>query len=102
MSTRGLGRRDVVRGTARRVVIVPQPEDGSFEQAIFIVRGECSVSESDLLLEAMECANAQPDEPTLGLKRQKPSLKWRLRRAAPWLIGAAGAAGAVVAAVAIF
>ena len=75
-----------MRGTARRIVIVPQPDGGAFEQAIFIVRGECSVSESELLREAMEAAQAEssPRPPT-----QRPGLRCRFRRAVPWLIALA-------------
>lgn len=49
MSAPKISRRGTVRGTARRVVIVPQPDGGAFEQAIFIVRGDCAVTETELL-----------------------------------------------------
>ncbi len=99
MSAPRLGRRGVVRGTARRVVIVPQPENGAFEQAIFIVRRECTVSESELMREALEAAQAgSPPAPEL----RRPGLRYALRRAAPWLAAAASAAAAVTAAVLLF
>lgn len=94
MSAPRLGRRGTVRGTARRIVIVPQPDGGAFEQAIFIVRGECSVSESELLREAMEAAQAEPSPrpPT-----QRSGLRCRFRRAVPWLIALAVVIAAAVA-----
>ena len=58
MSAPKISRRGTVRGTARRVVIVPQPDGGAFEQAIFIVRGDCAVTETELLRQALEAAGA--------------------------------------------
>ena len=58
MSAPKISRRGTVRGTARRVVIVPQPDGGAFEQAIFIVRGDCAVTETELLRQALEAALA--------------------------------------------
>lgn len=82
MSAPKISRRGTVRGTARRVVIVPQPDGGAFEQAIFIVRGDCAVTETELLRQALEAAGAETTPPA----RQRPSLRWRLRRALPWLL----------------
>lgn len=82
MSAPKISRRGTVRGTARRVVIVPQPDGGAFEQAIFIVRGDCAVTETELLRQALEAAGAETAPPA----RQWPSLRRRLRRALPWLL----------------
>lgn len=82
MSAPKISRRGTVRGTARRVVIVPQPDGGAFEQAIFIVRGDCAVTETELLRQALEAAGAETAPPA----RQRPSLRWRLHRALPWLL----------------
>lgn len=82
MSAPKISRRGTVRGTARRVVIVPQPDGGAFEQAIFIVRGDCAVTETELLRQALEAAGAETAPPA----RQRPSQRWRLRRALPWLL----------------
>lgn len=82
MSAPKISRRGTVRGIARRVVIVPQPDGGAFEQAIFIVRGDCAVTETELLRQALEAAGAETAPPA----RQRPSLRWRLRRALPWLL----------------
>ena len=81
----GVERRSALRGTARRVLIVPQPGNGPFEQAICIVRGDCSVSEAELLKEAMEAAGAEKSRPRPAPPRD------RLRRCLPWLIVAAAA-----------
>lgn len=67
-----MNRRATVRGTARRVVIVPPPEDGPFEQAIFVVKaGSGALSESELLREALAAAagteEAAPAAPGDGL-----------------------------------
>lgn len=82
MSAPKISRRGTVRGTARRVVIVPQPDGGAFEQAIFIVRGDCAVTETELLRQALEAAGAETAPPD----RQRPSLRRRLRRVLPWLL----------------
>ena len=82
MSAPKISRRDTVRGTARRVVIVPQPDGGAFEQAIFIVRGDCAVTETELLRQALEAAGAETAPPA----RQRPSPRRRLRRVLPWLL----------------
>ena len=82
MSAPQISRRGTVRGTARRVVIVPQPDGGAFKQAIFIVRGDCAVTETELLRQALEAAGAEAAPPA----RQRPSLRRRLRRALPWLL----------------
>ena len=82
MSAPKISRRGTVRGTARRVVIVPQPDGGAFEQAIFIVRGDCAVTETELLRQALEAAGAETAPPA----RQRPSLRQRLRRVLPWLL----------------
>ena len=93
MSAPGIHRREAVRGTARRVVIVPQPEGGAFEQAIFIVRGECAVSEAELMREALAAAGAESSPPL-----QKPGWRWRLRRKWPWILcGIATVAAALTA-----
>ena len=82
MSAPKISRRGTVRGTARRVVIVPQPDGGAFEQAIFIVRGDCAVTETELLRQALEAAGAETAPPA----RQRPRLRRRLRRVLPWLL----------------
>ncbi len=82
MSAPKISRRGTVRGIARRVVIVPQPDGGAFEQAIFIVRGDCAVTETELLRQALEAAGAETAPPA----RQRPSLRRRLRRVLPWLL----------------
>lgn len=100
MSAPKIRRRGLVRGTARRVVIVPQPDGGAFEQAIFIVRGECSVSADELLREALKAAGAEP-----GVKlypRQRPSRRWKLRRAMPWILTFLASGAAALAAVLIW
>lgn len=88
MSAPEIKRRGVVRGTARRVVIVPQSGSGPFEQAIFIVRGDCSVSESELLREAMEAVGAEAKK----VKRPRLSTgRSRLYRSLPWIVTGAAA-----------
>ena len=82
MSAPKISRRGTVRGTARRVVIGPQPDGGACEQAIFIVRGDCAVTETELLRQALEAAGAETAPPA----RQRPSLRQRLRRVLPWLL----------------
>ncbi len=88
MSGPGLKRRAVVRGTARRVVIVPPPEGSVFEQAIFVLRPGAerrAVTPDELLREAMEAA---------GLPERRPR-----RRSPPgWLLGAASALAVLLAA----
>ena len=88
MSGPGLKRRAVVRGTARRVVIVPPPEGSVFEQAIFVLRPGAerrAVTPDELLREAMEAA---------GLPERRPR-----RRSPPgWLLAAASALAVLLAA----
>lgn len=98
MSAPKISRRGTVRGTARRVVIVPQPDGGAFEQAIFIVRGDCAVTETELLRQALEAAGAEAAPPA----RQRPSLRWRLRRALPWLLATSALLAAASAVWLIF
>ena len=87
-------RANVVRGTARRVVIVPQGEEGPFEEAIFIVRGSSALSEGELMRQAMEAAGAESAPPRAKLRRGG------LRRALPWLLtGAVGLTGALAAVI---
>lgn len=98
MSAPKISRRGTVRGIARRVVIVPQPDGGAFEQAIFIVRGDCAVTETELLRQALEAAGAETAPPD----RQRPSLRWRLRRALPWLLATSALLAAASAVWLIF
>ena len=50
-------RREVVRGSARRIIVLPPPEDGPFERAVFVLRPDAEpVSEAELLREAMAAA----------------------------------------------
>ena len=91
MSAR-LGGRAVVRGTARRVVIVPQPGDGPFEQAIFLVRADSAgVDKAALLREAISAATPERAEPRAAGRRE------RLLAALPWAIAACSAAAAAAA-----
>lgn len=70
MSAPRTERRGVLRGTARRVLIVPQSGDGPFEQVIFIVRDGSAVSEAELLREALDAAGeARPSPPPRRKKR---------------------------------
>ena len=90
-----MNRRATVRGTARRVVIVPPPEDGPFEQAIFVVKaGSGALSESELLREALVAA-AGPAAAAPARPRQ-PRGRWRRRRAPPWILTAAASAAVAV------
>ena len=87
-----MNRRATVRGTARRVVIVPPPEDGPFEQAIFVVKaGSGALSESELLREAL--AAAAGTEEAAPARTRRPGWRWRLRRALPWILTAASSSG---------
>ena len=86
-----VGRRAAVRGTARRVVIVPSPPGGPFEQVIFIVRPDNpAVSEAELLRQALDAAGAE------AAAEAGPS-----RRLWPWLasLGSLAALGALAAAL---
>lgn len=90
-----MNRRATVRGTARRVVIVPPPEDGPFEQAIFVVKaGSGALSESELLREAL--AAAAGTEEAVPARTRRPGWRWRLRRALPWILAAAASAAVAV------
>jgi hypothetical protein len=81
----------MVKGLSRRVVMVRYPEAGVFEQALFVVRDDASVSRGvtadDVLAEACRIAQRQN-----GLKNRKrwPPLAYMLLGA-----GSVGAAWAV-------
>lgn len=58
-------KKPALRGTARRVIVVPQPRESAFEQAIFVLRPDAPhISEAELLAEAAEAAAAN-----LGLQK---------------------------------
>ena len=80
MNARETERRSVIRGTARRVVIVRQDDSGPFEQAIFVVRGESALTEEELLRQVAEAAGAE--ETPVRLKSGRAGF----RRALPWLL----------------
>lgn len=50
----------MIKGTARRVIVVPSPDPGVFEQAIFIVKDEYmkkpGISQQELLRQAEKAA----------------------------------------------
>ena len=89
-------RREVVRGSARRIIVLPPPEDGPFERAVFVLRPDAEpVSEAELLREAMAAAAPFSAGEARGLTARE-----RLRRALPWILcadsgAAAGALGAL-------
>lgn len=82
--------RDVVKGTARRVIVVKSPDPMVFEEAIFVVRDDYlrkpGVSQKDLVRQARQTAKNYTQN--IGTKRRP----WfRFRSPAPY-IAAAGAA----------
>ena len=81
----------MVKGVAKRIIVVRSPDPRIFEQAIFVVRedyaGQTGISERELMRQARASVNSYlPGE--------------RTRRLMPWLRGAlyaaAGAAGAAL------
>ena len=89
MSAPRTERRGVLRGTARRVLIVPQSGDGPFEQAIFIVRNDAAgegVTSRELVEEARRVARNYA-----GGEHNRLSRIWRsLTPPVYTLMGAAG------------
>ncbi len=90
MSAPRLNRRCLVRGTARRVIIVPSSADSVYEQAIFVLRPEAAreVGPDELLREALDAAAQSLPAP-------------RRRRVKPWqaVCAAAVLAGAAILAI---
>ncbi len=80
-----------VRGVARRVVIVREPDPEIFEEAIFVVREDyAGVGRSELLQEARKAAGGYIGS-ALGTSGRMP----RWVRAAAYLLSGAGAAGLI-------
>lgn len=82
--------RDMVKGTARRVIVVKSPDPKVFEEAIFVVRDDYlrkpGISQKELMREARSVAKHYSD--SVGKKRRTSFL---YRSPAPF-IAAAGAA----------
>ena len=70
--------RNVVKGTARRVIVVPSPDKKVFEEAIFIVREDymrtAGITQSELLREARAAAGAYIGSLRPGIKKHRPFL----------------------------
>ena len=88
------GGSSVVKGVSRRIIVVPSPDPGVFEKAIFIVRedfvGERGLTERDILRQARQAVSAYTPEKS----RPRPGTVSRLRGG---LYAAAGAAAAGLA-----
>ena len=69
---------NVVKGTARRVIVVPSPDKKVFEEAIFIVREDymrtAGITQSELLREARAAAGAYVGSLRPGMKKYRPVL----------------------------
>jgi hypothetical protein len=82
--------KDVVKGTARRVIVVDSPDPGVFEQAIFVVREDYlkkpGVSQRELMRQAKAAAGKY-----LGTVTKTRRFGFLYRFPAAWL-AAAGAA----------
>ena len=83
----------MVKGVARRVIVVKTPDRRLFEQAIFIVKEDAftreGVTAEQVLAEAQQVAD--------GYVRRNSGLGRRLRRIPPPVYAAAGAAAATAA-----
>ncbi len=83
--------RDVVKGTARRVIVVRSPDPNVFEEAIFLVKEEYmrspGVTQSQLLSEARKAAAGYIG----GIRKTKKSSK------VPLLMAASGIGGSGIA-----
>lgn len=85
----------MVKGVARRVVVITSPDPKHFEQAIFLLREDAlddKAPEEQVLKQAQEVANSY-------LQRSSPRYKWR-RSLVPLLSALAGAA--IATAVCLF
>lgn len=90
--------KNVVKGTARRIVVVKSPDKKVFEEAIFIVREEymhsAGISQSELMKQARDAARGYVGK--LRTREKKP------RRALTALISAVTASGLSVLIMKIF
>ena len=91
------GGEKVVKGTARRVIVVKSPDPKIFEEAIFIIREDIfsggGVSSAQLMREAQRVA--------AGYARRKKGLKRLFARLPGPAIAAAGAAATGIAWLAV-
>ena len=79
----------MVKGTAKRIIVVNNPDHRYFEQAIFILRSDCAaakgVSEKEIMRQAKQAAKAY-------LRKEENRFDTPVRRLRGFLYALAGAA----------
>ena len=92
--TQGKEERDVVKGTARRVIVVKSPDPAVFEEAIFVVRDDYlrkpGVSQKELMRQAKRAASGYASTVS-----KKGRLRAFLRSPIPFIAGAGAAISSI-------